>query len=280
MAFRYTRPPLTQGISTVLLIGLALGAMALPGAPSVWAAYLAHTPEWVQIIGALMVVHLLLFWGMVAAFSVVDRHDWPHFIAKHRIQSGKPKRPALGPVLRNLAVNQLVWAPLMLVLIWGLLHVRGWAPDPALPSALQVLAELLGMSVCSMIWFYASHRFLHRKWWMKRVHRVHHEFRTTSAIASEYAHGVEFVVANFGTLGCGVVLLAPSLPSIYLFTVVSLHTILVHHSGYALPWMSWSVHHDWHHYKYTECFGTLGIIDRVLGTDPVFRTLEDGEERP
>ena len=49
------------------------------------------------------------------------------------------------------------------------------------------------------------------------------------------------------------------------------------HTGFAVPWLSWAVHHDWHHYKYTEAFGTYGVLDRLLGTDPEFRQLEDGE---
>ena len=177
-----------------------------------------------------------------------------------------------------LALNQLVWSPLLLLGLWGLLRLRGWAPSTELPSVLSLFGELVAMGVCSLIWFYASHRFLHRPFWMKKVHHVHHEFRTTTAIASEYAHTVEFVAANFQTLACGVIIVAPSLPAIYLFTLIAVSTVLVHHSGYALPWASWSVHHDWHHYRYKEAFGTFGLIDHWLRTDGEFRTLEDGQE--
>ena len=59
----------------------------------------------------------------------------------------------------------------------------------------------------------------------------------------------------------------------------ALLNILVHHSGYALPWAPWSMPHDWHHYRVKELFGTTGFIDRMLGTSPEFETLEDGELR-
>jgi methylsterol monooxygenase len=279
MPFRYTRAPLTQSISSIVIVGGTLAAMATPAAEAGWAAFVTGTPGWVQLLVGPMVLHLAVFWGMVAAFERVDRTDQPAWIARHRIQSGKARVPPRDRVLRNLALNQGILAPVMLLLLWGALELRGWEVSATLPGPLTVLGELFGMAVCSLLWFYASHRLLHRTWWMKRVHRVHHEFRTTRAIASEYAHWFEFVVANFGTLACGVVLLGPSLPSIYLYTVLSLHTILAHHSGYAVPWLSWSVPHDWHHYKYTEIYGSVGILDRLLGTDKVFRTLEDGEVR-
>ncbi|GEM_PF-1397893 len=277
--FTYTSPPLTQGATTVVQIAAAVGIAAIPGVPELWRTIVETVPEAVLVLAVPWAGHVALFWALSLAFMYVDRNDRPRFVARHRIQSGDRQRPPRGKVLRNLFMNQVIWSPVMLVLMWAGLRLHGWAPSAELPTLGRFLAELAGMGACSVAWFYASHRFLHRPWWMKRVHRVHHEFRTTEAMASEYAHWVEFTVGNFGTLGCGVVLLAPSLPAIYVYTVVAITTVLVHHSGYALPWASWSVHHDWHHFRYKECFGTLGVLDKLLGTDEEFRTFTDGETR-
>lgn len=279
MGFTYTKPPLTQGIATGVILALSIGLGALPPVRTAWASVVGSVPEWVLFVVVPTVLHLGLYWSAVALFGHVDRTDRPAFIARYRIQSGKPIRPPMPKVLKNLAANQLFWSPICMVLLYGLVKLQGWEASPSLPSAPRLVLELAGMSACAILWFYASHRFLHRPWWMKRVHKKHHEFRTTAAIASEYAHWVEFTVANFGTLGCGIALLTPSLPGIYVYTLVAISTVLAHHSGYALPWASWSVHHDWHHYRYKECFGTLGIMDRLLGTDPEFRTLKDGDRR-
>lgn len=279
MAFTYTRPPLTQSTSTMVLVGGALLVWQLPGVRAAWSAAVATTPEWLLVVVVPYLLHQLVFWGMSAAFAVVDHTDRPAFIARYRIQSGKRRRPPWPRVARNLAATQLFWSPVMMVLLWGALRLRGWTPTPELPGVLETLLQLAVMGVFSVGWFYASHRFLHRPWWMKRVHRVHHEFRTTAAISSIYAHPVEFVFGNFVTLALGVVVVGPSLPVLYLWTVLALHTVVAHHSGYAVPWLSWSCHHDWHHYRYKECFGTLGLLDRLLGTDEEFRTFEHGETR-
>lgn len=278
MAFRYTSPPLTQGISSLLLIGGFFALTALPGAQAAWTAWIEATPPLVHLVGAVLVLHAVVFWGMSAAFKWVDVHDSPAFIARYRIQSGPPREPPRARVAKNLLLNQLVVTPIMLVGLWGALELRGWTVDPAFPGIVEVLVDLAGLGVVAAIYFYASHRFLHRPWWMKRVHQVHHEFRTTRAWSAEYAHPVEMVVGNFGTLALGVILLAPDLATIYLYAIVGTHTFVAHHSGYAVPWLSWSVHHDWHHYKYNEAFGTYGVLDRILGTDKAFRALEDGED--
>jgi len=278
LRFRYTRPPLTQSLSTLALIGGAVGLMALPGAQEAWAAWIEATPVAVHLVGAVFVLHGLVFWGMSAAFAYVDAKDRPAFIARHRIQSGTPREPERARVIANLALNQLLVTPVMLVLLWGALELRGWEVDASFPGLVEVGRDLVLLGIVSAIYFYASHRFLHRPWWMKHVHRKHHEFRTTRAWAAEYAHPVEMIFGNFGTLALGVVLIGPNLATLYLYAVIATHTFVAHHSGYAVPWLSWAVHHDWHHYRYKEAFGTFGLIDRLLGTDEEFRTLNDGDE--
>ncbi len=258
-----------------MLAAIGLGAWA--PARALWTRTVESLPAWALLILAPWLIHFLLYWVAGLLFHYVDTHDRPAFIARYRIQQGPVRRPPLAPTVRLLLVNQILWLPLLLWGMAALLQLRGWQPTATLPGVPRLLLELAGLSACSLLVFYSSHRFLHRPWWMKRVHRKHHEFRTTTALASEYAHVVEFAVGNFLTLAAGVVLLAPSLATIYLYLVLAMLTVLFHHCGYALPWAPWSVHHDWHHYRYTEVFGTLGIIDRLLGTDQEFRKLHDGD---
>jgi methylsterol monooxygenase len=279
VAFHYTRAPITQNTSTLVLVGATLALGLIPAVHDAWRTIVETVPEWALVVLVPWVAHQAIFWASSWLALHVDRHDRPKFLAKHRIQSGKPQRPPTARVLRNLAVNQLFWSPLLLWAMWQVLRLRGWAPSPELPGATSLVLEVAGMAVASVVWFYASHRFLHRPWWMKRVHRVHHEFRTSTVMASEYAHWVEFTFGNFMTLAIGILLIAPSLPALYLYALLAIATFLAHHSGYALPWLSWAVHHDWHHYRYNEAFGTLGFIDRMLGTSKELDAMQDGDTR-
>jgi len=279
MSFRFTRAPLTQHLLLAGVLGVAFALGSTDAFAEVWHDMVGLASDRVLFVGGLMVLHTALYWPIAAAFHVVDTTDRPAWIARHRIQQGKRKQPPLGRTLGVLARNQFLLLPLLL---WGFgegLRWRGWTVEAELPSVGRLAFELVGQGLVAVLVFYAGHRFLHRPWWMRRVHRVHHEFRATSAWASEYAHPVEFVLGNFLALVAGAWLFLPHLASMYVFTTLSLLTILVHHSGYALPWAPWSVAHDWHHYRMNEVFGTTGFLDRLLGTDATFRTLEDGEER-
>jgi methylsterol monooxygenase len=44
------------------------------------------------------------------------------------------------------------------------------------------------------------------------------------------------------------------------------------HSGYHLPFFPSPEAHDFHHLKFNECYGFLGILDYLHGTDTLFRS--------
>lgn len=277
MAFRFRREPWTSNLLIAALIACAFAVGATDAFAELWARLVGSLSDRVLLAGGLMVLHTVLFWPIALAFHAVDSTDRPAWIARHRTQKTGRKHPDLPTTLKVLLRNQFLILPLLLVSFTELILALGWTAEPELPTAWRLAGEVLFVGVSGQIVFYAAHRFLHRKWWMKRVHRIHHEFRSTTAFASEYAHPFEFVVGNFGALAAGPLLIQPHLASIYLYSTLALVTILVHHSGYALPWAPWSIPHDWHHYRFKEIFGTTGLIDRLLGTDAEFRTLEEGD---
>ncbi|MCA9687106.1 MAG: sterol desaturase family protein, partial [Myxococcales bacterium] len=233
----------------------------------------------ILVVGGLIALHTAVFWPLCLAFDHVDRSDRPEWIARHRIQRTMRKHPPLRKTIPVLLRNQFLILPPLILALTELMLARGWHAEATLPSPGRLVFELAVQALCAEVIFYASHRFLHRKWWLKRVHHIHHEFRTTTAFASEYAHPVEFVFGNFLTLAGGALLLAPHLFSIYLFALLALLTFVIHHSGYALPWAPWSIPHDWHHFRARELFGVTGQSDALMGTDQEFRTLRDGDER-
>lgn len=277
MAFRYARSSPTQYALT--LGGLALVGLwlSLDGAQATWSAWLDATPAWFHFVGAVYVIHGIIFWGLAAFFAAVERSGKPRWIARTKIQDEVKGRPATRDIVRVLAINQLFWTPLILLGIWQALELRGWSSSAPLPSVGDFLLEMAGLSLVSPIYFYASHRFLHRRWWMRRVHRVHHEFRTSAVIASEYAHWFEFIVGNFGTMAFGILVIEPSLLTIWVFAGLGTLTFSSHHSGYAVPLLPCPMHHDWHHYRYREAFGTYDLLDRLFRTQDELDALNHGD---
>ena len=50
----------------------------------------------------------------------------------------------------------------MLYVVYGLLKLRGWSLTAEISAPLTVAWQLAVMTLLSVIFFYASHRFLHR----------------------------------------------------------------------------------------------------------------------
>ena len=49
------------------------------------------------------------------------------------------------------------------------------------------------------------------------------------------------------------------------------------HSGYHFPLLPSPEFHDYHHLKFNQNFGVLGILDSLHGTDSMFRSSKQAE---
>ena len=52
---------------------------------------------------------------------------------------------------------------------------------------------------------------------------------------------------------------------------VALVSTTISHSGYHLPLLPAPEFHDFHHLKFSSCYGVCGLLDYLHGTDAVFR---------
>ena len=52
---------------------------------------------------------------------------------------------------------------------------------------------------------------------------------------------------------------------------VALVSTTISHSGYHLPLLPSPEFHDFHHLKFSSCYGVCGLLDYLHGTDAVFR---------
>jgi sterol desaturase/sphingolipid hydroxylase (fatty acid hydroxylase superfamily) len=146
---------------------------------------------------------------------------------------------------------------------------RGWAYLFASVGLVMLLHET---------YFYWTHRWLHRPWVFRRLHRVHHLSTNPSPWAAFAFHPAEAVLqAAFLPL---VVLLVPLhigafLAYLMIMTVLS----VVNHLGYELypagfeqhrlgRWLISSTHHNLHHSRTHLNYGLyFRVWDRLMGTD-------------
>ena len=96
---------------------------------------------------------------------------------------------------------------------------------------------------------YTVHRIMHHRFLYKHIHKVHHEYKSTIAIAVFYSHPIEHIFANLLPLPTGVILMRCHIATTWIYIVGHMLSSTITHSGYHLPFLNSSEFHDFHHMK-------------------------------
>jgi len=105
------------------------------------------------------------------------------------------------------------------------------------------------------------------KGWYKK----HHEFTAPIGLAAAYCHPLEHLLSNLFPIYIGPILCGSHLCTVLIWHVLVSLSVINTHSGYHFPFFPSPQAHDYHHLKFNECFGVLGICDWIHGTDKKFR---------
>lgn len=227
-----------------------------------------------------MLVPTLAFSVTNALLLLVDTSGKPAFITRYRIQPDKnnPVDPVkLRQVLRTVVFNHVFISGPMVVAAHQLVSLWGPACGPELPTFHRALLELAFFSILEEVVFYYSHRLFHRPSLYKRFHKQHHEWTAPIGVVSTYAHPLEHMISNMLPVALGPVLLGSHLTSTCMWYCLALISTTLSHCGYHLPFLPSPEFHDFHHLRFTQCFGVFGFLDRLHGTDDKFRQTKQYE---
>ncbi|HBS04006.1 MAG TPA: hypothetical protein DEA96_03500 [Leptospiraceae bacterium] len=164
----------------------------------------------------------------------------------------------------QLIVSVLLW-PLISNFSLSLSDRSGLLLTPVLVTAYLIIDDLL---------FYFYHRLLHFPGIYGRIHKVHHEYRKSDAMAAVHFHPLEFLLISTGFLA-GPLILGSDVITFYIWIALRQWIGVSGHCGFALPWdplrlvpgHPGSAFHFQHHQIPTRNFGLFfSYLDRAVGT--------------
>ncbi|MDQ3037794.1 MAG: sterol desaturase family protein [Myxococcota bacterium] len=189
-------------------------------------------------VGISMAISLVTFWGVGGlvhwAFYVRRRDD----AARWKLQ---PKRFLPPRMVRhafllggfNIVVGSLIGG----TFAWHVTRGGGSSLyfDPLEHGVPWLFASALATYFVIDAGLYYSHRFLHREWMFKRIHRWHHRYTAPVVFTTTAVHPLEFLLFT------GVVLLPAVLVPVHwaVYVIVVAYTYLIgmiDHCGIAVRW--------------------------------------------
>lgn len=212
----------------------------------------------------------LYFWMNSIFFMYLDIFK-PKYFMKYKIQEDKmvtmPRlRHAVLVCMRNQLIGLAVSFPL-----YYIMDYRGcYYKAEELPTFQWVLFELIVFILVEEFFFYYSHRLLHHPRIYRHIHKVHHEWTASISIIGIYAHPLEHVVSNLLPVFFGPLLMGSHVATLWMWSCMVITSTQISHGGYHLPFLPSPEAHDYHHLKFINNFGVLGVLDRLHGTDRLF----------
>ncbi|RZC36179.1 fatty acid hydroxylase domain-containing protein 2 [Asbolus verrucosus] len=223
------------------------------------------------------ILSLGVYWLFGGIYTILDITNKPTALRRYKIQPGTNEpvdNKKLLKVIWSVIFNQIVVGlPSTLIMYWAMCW-RGFPPLRELPTFHWVLYELAVHILVEEAAFYYSHRqvLLHSRHLYKIIHKQHHEWTAPIAVTAIYSHPIEHLFSNLLPPFLGVFIMGSHVATAWLWFTLALLSTLNAHSGYHLPFFPSPEAHDFHHLKFNNCFGVLGVLDRLHGTDTNFRS--------
>ncbi|GAB0090091.1 Fatty acid hydroxylase domain-containing protein [Sergentomyia squamirostris] len=216
----------------------------------------------------------LLYWTVGGLYMLMDITNKPAFLRKYKVQPGTNEpvdREKLLQLIKTVLFNQFFIGLSMIIINWHLMKGRSTAVVEIFPSPLQIIKDFAIFILFQEVGFYYSHRLLHHRVLYKLIHKKHHEWISPIAISAMYCHPIEHIFSNLLPPSLGIYFMRSHPASAWILYTIGIVITLNDHSDYHFPLMPSPEAHDFHHLKFNNCYGVIGVLDWLHGTDKMFR---------
>eukprot|EP01133_Synstelium_polycarpum_P007991 gene7991-9386_t len=239
---------------------------------SYWYAFVDRFGEDFLISYGTFVAHEVFYFCAYLPYFLCD--FIPYF-QRYKIQPNKSNdwKQQINCFIKVMATHVFVQLPMIAVFhpFIQTVGMRARVPLPTLPYlALAISVSFL----LEDFYFYFVHRALHKGFWYKYIHKVHHDHASPFGMAAEYAHPLETLILGVGTI-IGPIIFSRDLFTLWVWLAVRLYQTVECHSGYNFPWnpTNWipfwggAQFHDFHHETFVGNYSsTFTYLDKIFGT--------------
>ena len=149
--------------------------------------------------------------------------------------------------------------------------------SPTLPSFFEYTSHVFIFLMVYDVLFFYSHKFLHRPFFYRYIHKLHHQWTAPTALAAAYAHPIEHIISNLAPAIVTLILCRPHYLTFCSFTTLGLIITLFEHSGYDV-WRTFHFH-DLHHQNFINNYSTFGFWDNVYECRTYFDTTAEKKKQ-
>ena len=176
--------------------------------------------------------------------------------------------------------NLLFFVPVLTLAKGYILGKLGIPPpdfeEATWPSYIEMLRNNLLMTLIHELGFYSSHRMMHAYPSLYKYHKVHHQYKMNTVLASQHNH----VIDHFLTIGTPAVvttmIVRPHSFTQFQWILWVIVANMDDHIGYSFPWspVRWfpganlTEQHEFHHSINMGCFASkVDIYDKLFHSD-------------